>query len=104
MIYTIKFSHVYPKLRGQKFARLLEVVLRERAELSENFIEYDTKYGSDNSYPLPNGIYLILVFLGNDLIPFTTARRWTQEKERYYREAIGKNFNIQINLTEGGSK
>jgi hypothetical protein len=102
MIYTIKFSHVYPKLRGQKFARLLSIELRERAELSENFIKYDTFFGFGESYPLPNGIYLILVFLGDDLIPFTTARRWTQEKERYYREAIGKYFTIQI--IEGGSK
>jgi hypothetical protein len=95
---NIKFSHRYPKLHGQKSARLLCVELRNRAELNEEFVEYDTVYENDpatDHYCLTNGRYMVLVFLGNKLIPFTTVRRWTAEKERYYKNAIGGMFEIE---------
>jgi hypothetical protein len=39
---------------------------------------------------------MVLVFVGDKLIPFTTVRRWTEEKERYYREGIGKVFQLVV--------
>lgn len=103
---NIKFSHVYPKLHGQKRARLLRVIKVDHFELSDEFIEYDTSYCADNSekshYPLPKTALLILVFLGDELIPFTTARRWTKEKEEYYQRGVGMNFEIVIEKAEAG--
>jgi hypothetical protein len=100
---NIKFSHHYYKTFKQNRAVLLAVVLKERKELSEDFIDYDTRYyvsegqpSLDDFYPLPAGKYMVLVFIGEILIPFTTVRRWTPEKEKYYRSGIGKTFGIEI--------
>ena len=89
----IKFSHEYPKLHGQESALLLAVELRGRSDFTEKFIEYDTAF-TGGHYPLPPAQYMVLVFLGNELIPFTTVRRWTEEKSRYYHNNIGKTFGL----------
>lgn len=90
----IKFSHNYPKLHGQKTARLLAIELRDRKELTDPFIEYDTKFDG-GYYKLPADQYMILVFIGNDLIPFTTVRRFTDLKFYYYTDCLNKNFIIE---------
>jgi len=89
----IKFSHRYPKLHDQKSALLLAVELRGLSDLTAKFIEYDTAFDGGH-YPLPPAQYMVLVFLGNEMIPFTTVRRWTEEKFRYYHSNIGKVFDI----------
>ena len=89
----IKFSHRYPKLHGQESALLLAVELRGLSDLTAKFIEYDTAFDGGH-YPLPPAHYMVLIFLGNEMIPFTTVRRWTEEKFRYYHSGIGKVFNI----------
>jgi hypothetical protein len=100
---NIKFSHNYPKLHGQTKAVLLQIIIRDRKDLLDEFINYDTLYimedgpikGSEAYYPLKPGKYMVLVFIGNKLIPFTTVRAlWPLEKEKYYREGIGKTFEI----------
>jgi hypothetical protein len=40
----ISFSHNYPKLHGQTFARLVAIEIHEREEMLDRFIQYDTKY------------------------------------------------------------
>ena len=99
----IKFSHCYPKLHGQKQARLVDIELYDRADMTDKFIEYDTRYYTDylmpsldGHYPLPSGRYMILLFQGDERIPFTTVRRFTDEKYRYYHSNIGKIFDIVI--------
>jgi hypothetical protein len=89
----IKFSHRYPKLYNQKSALLLAVELRGLSDFTEKFIEYDTAFDGGH-YPLPPAQYMVLVFLGNEMIPFTTVRRWTEEKFRYYHSNIGKVYDI----------
>jgi hypothetical protein len=104
----IKFSHSYPKLNSQKQAKLLAVEIYKRSDFSESFIVYDTMYLAPSGnfdlvekfYPLPPAKYMVLVFLGNDLIPFTTVRRWTEEKFRYYSSSIGSIFDIVIVAAE----
>jgi len=96
----ISFSHEYPKLHGQKSAILLAVEFCGRSDLTEKFIEYDTAYLGGN-YPLPPAKYLVLVFLGDEMIPFTTVRRWTEEKFRYYYNSIGKVFNMEVICADG---
>lgn len=104
----IKFSHDYPKLHGQKKARLLHVEMFYREELCEDFVEYDTRYhdmmamfpDKDGNcyghYPLPPGRYIVLVFLGDKLIPFTTVRPYRPEKLEYYADHCRKIFDIVI--------
>lgn len=101
MINTIKFSHEYSKLHGQTSATLLTVktinLVNGKDSEDNDLIEYDTTYYDGNKmyYPLEDGVYLLLVFLGNKNIPFTTIRRWTPEKNRYYCEQIHKDFLIE---------
>jgi len=91
----IRFSHNYPKLFGQKSARLLDVWPVSRKSLSTWFVNYDTSFAG-GKYPLPDGDYLILFFMGVDVIPFTTVRSATFGKEEYYRMKIGNWFTLEM--------
>jgi hypothetical protein len=94
----IKFSHKYKKLSLLKgwiceSAKLLEVLNVELAELSPEFIDYDT----DGIYPLPkSGRYMMLIFQKEDGNIFTTLRRFTPDKYSYYNGAIGQEFEVEI--------
>lgn len=101
----ISFSHNCPKLHGQTSAWLVAVEIHEREGMSDRFIRYDTlfksdymgiKDGTEEFYSLPPGKSLILLFWGNDRIPFTMVRNWTPKKAIYYYNNIGKTFKINI--------
>lgn len=100
---SIKFSYPFPKLYGEdgniiNRARLLEVVEVELSNLSAEFLRYDTAQGM---YILPaKGSYLLLIFLkpGN-IHTFTTLRRSTPEKLKYYRSQIGEIVKIAATKT-----
>ena len=105
----IKFSHSYEKLLDShndviEEATLLHVSIIELAEAHPAFIAYDT---DDGKYKLPDkGKYLMLLFLKpnesylTDKNLFTTLRRYTPEKHRYYMEQRGKVFNIILESKE----
>jgi hypothetical protein len=105
---SIKFSHTYQKLLDShndviETAILLHVQWINLADLSVDFINYDTDNGK---YKLPEkGSYLMLIFLKphedyiTDLNLFTTLRRQTPEKEKYYLSKIGQQFKIIIEAT-----
>ena len=95
----IKFSHNYKKIAGVTEARLLEVININLQNLSDYFIAYDT----EGIYELlKTGDYMMLIFhkesentnISSNI--FTTLRRRTDEKEKYYRENIGKIFTLEI--------
>jgi len=99
---TIKFSHYYKKLycragiNPEEFARLLAVIPVNLEDLHPAFFLYDTDMGK---YSLPKkGKYLLLLFdkhpPGYNL--FTTLRRSTPTKEKYYRKSIGETFEVEI--------
>ncbi|HRS98123.1 MAG TPA: hypothetical protein P5040_08040 [Smithella sp.] len=106
-MHTIKFSHVYKKLLDEhndviEFATLIDVRRVEISELHQKFKEYDTDNGL---YALPpKGIYLMLIFLKPPELNngtcaanlFTTLRRSTPTKDKYYRAAIGEMFLIDV--------
>lgn len=100
----IKFSHKYPKLHGQTSATLLAVrELEFPKDKNEELIEYDTVYVGTvctEYFPLPDGSYLQLIFVGNKHIPFCTIRsKWggfRKNKKEYYESMIGKEFKIII--------
>ena len=110
MIYVIpkiKFSHEYFKLDGAEKAILFSIKKVDNLkELPIGFLNYDTKYWNpkkrkSENYPLNMQIpHLILFFYAKEPDPevaghvFTTIRRWTPEKERYYNSLIYHEFDL----------
>jgi len=95
----IKFSHEYPKSHQQKLATLLRVELKHRMDLSDELVNYDTVYLDGDAvgyYRLPNGLVLVLYFIGDKGIPFTTIRRATGKKQTYYQSKIGQVFEVVL--------
>jgi hypothetical protein len=75
-----------------------------KEQLSPEFIEYDTKYDGGN-YPLPEGklILLFLITRTEKLVYcWTTVRRWTPDKEEYYRKHLGEDAKIKIEEEQHG--
>ena len=93
---TIRFSHEYPKLHGQTSAELLAVrPLKIDAHTPPELLDYDTTYYGGR-YPLRSGEYIQLIFLGNLRIPFCTIRSaYPESKVAYYRQSVGKVFQIE---------
>ncbi len=109
MAATIKFSHSYDKMpAGWYLSKLLDVLPVKLEDLSPEFLKYDTFIEGDEYYKLPKkGDYMILLLRstartddeGNVLEPsqlWTTIRRRTPEKEKYYRGLIGQVVNCKI--------
>ena len=97
----IKFSHKYVKLGIDvpKRAFLLAVFEVDSSKLHPKFVEYDTLYYSPNPefYNLPSGKVLVLLFKAVDSqFVFTTIRRATTEKQRYYKIKTGEFFDVQV--------
>ena len=109
---AIKFSHRYPKLHGQITAELLAVKpLRIDNNTPDVLLEYDTTYYeidqknrwtfNERRFPLPNGDYIQLIFLGNLRIPFCTIRKaYPPSKVEYYTASIGETFIVKIKESE----
>lgn len=103
---TIKFSHRYMKMKdGFEQSTLLDVLPVKLEDLSIRFLEYDTVYidenGNHEHYPLPTkGDYMILVLQNHTIdyngVMWTTIRRRTPEKEKYYRNLIGSVLECKI--------
>ena len=99
----IKFSHNYYKLHNQTKAQLISVkkIVIDKDTPSE-LLEYDTTYDGGR-YELKNGHYVMLVFLGNLGIPFTTIRPANGrygDKFINYQAHIGELFDIIIKEEE----
>lgn len=96
----IGFSHDYSKLHGQSGGFLLSAkpyVLRDRW-FSEETRQYDT----DGVFPLPEGNYLQLVFLGEKEIPFTTYREDREDLRERFCKHVGEWF--RFNFATGARK
>lgn len=93
---------MYNKLRGfdlSKSVRLIDVKLTSLCHLSKYFIDYDTAYwvdGQKKNYLLKDGQYLMLYFMDNKGLLFTTLRRQTPEKTEHYMGLIGCDFELII--------
>jgi hypothetical protein len=96
----IRFSHNYPKLHNQTKANLLFIIKIHRSKLNPDFVEYDTVFADSNGikshFDLPYSDYLVLVFIGNKLIPFTTVRPYSQQKWNFYKSNVRKWFEIVV--------
>ena len=95
----IKFSNHYLKLTAVSGkVKLLQAIKVNFAELSNDFIEYDTKYMSNGKweyYKLPkSGFGILLIFKTNNNKIFTTVRRFVEYKWDYYKKNQGNLFDI----------
>jgi len=110
---TIKFSHIYNKMRLSddtivpRTALLMEVFVAVSEELHPRLVEWDTAH-FDNAlnnwayYKLPKGKVLVLLLKTHDMI-WTTIRRYTPAKHKYYLNKRWSDFNILIDDLQGGT-
>jgi hypothetical protein len=109
----IKFSHKYAKNVhvGKRTTYLIGVSKCNISALPKEFIHWDTLYVDNRkicNYKLPEkGIFMVLTLCtpasiaNKNLYPFqiwTTIRRWTPSKEKYYEKEIGKQVEIAEEL------
>lgn len=95
--WEIRFAKDYPKIHGQTSGRLVSISLMTIDEsTSKEFIEYDSTMSDGSKYPLPDGDYMLLVFLGNLGIPFSTLRKQNIENLNKYMSGLGKIFELVI--------
>lgn len=103
---SINFSYKYVKMpsnvENNSVVLLIEVLNSKFEDLHQSFIDYDTTTNKGDKYALPKkGKCLVLMFLGDGLAfdhgeLFTTVRRWTSEKEHYYKSLCGQNLIVCI--------
>jgi hypothetical protein len=105
----MRFSHIYKKfpldLKRSK-TYLIGVTTIEKDKFPPLFLKYDTEYmrGVNTSfYKLPKGKILLLTLFTTSCDEFlimnhvwTTIRRWLPEKEKYYQNSIGEEFEIEM--------
>ena len=83
--------------------RLLEVIKTHHDNLSPEFRVYDTEYDV-GYYALPDTDLLLLLLVsyeenvsgGYNERMWTTLRRFSQQKEKYYKSIRGKQIKINI--------
>ena len=111
----IKFSHTYVKMPSVFWSGtdsrtwLIGVSDCNLDDLPDEFVNYDTAYSiGDNVgyvgyFHLPCGRVLVLTLMTDDSdvykgcnIVWTTVRRSTPEKKKYYESAIGQEVKIVI--------
>jgi len=102
----IKFSHKYYKFpAGYDKSKIAQIIVLDEGEISQPFREYDTVFTSNNEpdgfYPLPKGKLLLILLIANSGRGWiwTTIRRWTPEKEQYYKRLVGQVVECEVTET-----
>lgn len=94
----IKFSHKYvkfPKLYTP--SQLIEIFKVHFRDLHNEFLNYDTKTLIDGAYyKLPDDYLIVLILLADNNRLWTTIRRYTEVKYKYYEKNIGSFFDIVV--------
>lgn len=93
---VIKFSNRYTKMPDNPSPSTLLEVFVVDDDLSDGFVEYDTRILNGGKYKLPKGQKLVLLLQNTNGVLWTTIRRCTPYKLRYYREIRGSDVNIKI--------
>lgn len=97
----IRFDNNYPKLHNQKHARLVMVIQGILGEmLLKNFPDltfFDTLRDDGIYYDIkPEESYMLLLFVGDKEIMFSTLRKQNEEKAILYAESIGEVYKLKI--------
>ena len=101
LIKSIEFNNNYPKLHNQTAAELLLVINDVSGAMlntiCEHLTKYDTLRGDGKYYHIENDqVFMILVFLGDKGIPFTSIRKMSQENIDKYCDSVGEVFLIDV--------
>lgn len=94
----IKFSQIYNKLLFidlRSPVQLLEVFQMRSETMSQEFIDYDTKYNCRTHYKVTPGMKIVLIFKQKRHI-FTTIRNCNPKKFINYLQVRGTYFHIVI--------
>ena len=95
---VLKFTDNMPKLHGQTTATLVYWSAMAGCQFAEHksFWNYDTQKSNGSTYKLnPDGRYLILFFVGDKGIMFSTIRKFNDEN-RHYIEEVNQQFRIEV--------
>lgn len=102
MANVIKFDCNYPKLCNQAHAKLVWIdeirdcdFILKYPHLKALF-EYDTKQPDGKFCSIKRGDYLLLLFVGDKGIMFSTVRRDNPSNRSKYINKIGKLFDIEV--------
>lgn len=101
VIKEIEFDNNYPKLFGQKYAKLLAVFVGISGERlfkkMPDLMYYDTiRNDGMRTYIEPDETYMILLFEGDLGILFSSIRKSNEENTEKYCDSIGEVFSIVI--------
>lgn len=108
----IKFSHRYYKMPIQEAIKsgkhtIIGIQIHEDIyKLPEEFLHYDASFWNGKEteeYPIPLGKGIVIFIFSshdNDFELWTTIRRWTPEKQKYYEGLKGKEVEIIIEKGE----
>ena len=102
MVNKIEFKCNFPKLCNQANAKLVWIdeirdcdFILKYPHLKALF-EYDTKQPDGKFYNINRGDYLLLFFVGDKVIMFSTLRRDNPSNRSKYINKIGKWFEVEI--------
>ena len=98
---TIKFNDNYPKLHNQTTAKLVAMFDNVSANILfrqfPDLLKFDTKKQDGSYFEIePRNSFLLLLFVGNKNIMFSTLRKSNDENFWLYKNSIGEEFNIVI--------
>lgn len=101
IIKEIKFDNNYPKLKGEKAARLVAVFNDMSGQLLRqkfpDLMFYDTERDDGRFYYIDkNETYILLLFLGENGNLFSSIRKYNPENVAKYNDSIGELFRLTI--------
>lgn len=102
MVNKIKFDCNYPKLCNQAHAKLVWIDEIRDCDFTLKYphlkalFEYDTKRPGGKLYNIKRGDYLLLLFVGDKGIMFSTVRRDNPSNRSKYINKIGKLFDVEV--------
>ena len=94
----IKFSHLYEKMpKDFGLSKIVCVDVVNIEDLLYEFVQRDTAIVGGGHYPLPiKGKFLVISLQSASKHNWQTIRRWTQKKELFYKEWVGKFVDCVI--------
>lgn len=100
---TIKFKHDYIKLADQTYARLLWCDVISGGGITKDCLNHDAKFRNgrgkielDLDWLDKGLVYLRLVFIGDQGVPFTTFRKDNRENRDRFENCEGMWYRIAI--------
>lgn len=84
---------------------VFQIFVCDYKELGEKYKKWDTAFTNEKGeleyYPLPKGKLIVISILTSsaelkEAFNWNTIRRWTPQKEKYYRSLIDQEVKIEI--------